>query len=196
MPKKYFKRPVPEPLLTTGEIARYCHTSISQVKRWIQNNELNAIQTPGGHYRVRKDDFREFLTQINMPVIEEYFRPVTKRRLLIADDDDKLVETYKNILEDRFDDIEIETAYDGYEALIKAGKMNPDIIILDLRMPKIDGLDVCKRLRRDGLLNKDVMIIAMTAHTEAYTREQVLESGADEYLIKPIEIKTLYNLLK
>ena len=134
--------------------------------------------------------------QMNLPVVEDFFKSTVKRRVLIADDDDKLVETYKNILEDRFDNLEIVTAYDGYEALIKAGKMNPDIIILDLRMPKIDGLDVCKRLKRDGLINENVMIIAMTAHTEAYSREQVLESGADEYLIKPIEIKTLYDLLK
>ena len=196
MPDKYRKRPIPEPLLTTGEIARYCHTSTSQVKRWIQNGDVKAIKTTGGHFRIRKEDFRIFLDKMDMPIIEDFFKPTVKKKILIADDDTVLVDVFKNILEDRFDNIEIEVAHDGYEALIKTGKFNPDLLLLDIKMPEIDGLEVCRRLRKDTSVSTDIKIIAMSAHSEAYTRDQVLSRGADEYLFKPINTKALIDHVK
>jgi excisionase family DNA binding protein len=196
MVNSYGNRPIPEPLLTTGKIARYCHTSMSQVKRWIQTGDLKAIKTTGGHFRVRKEDFRIFLETMGMPIVEDFFKSMMKKKILIADDDKTLVDVFKSIIEDRFDDAEIEVAYDGYETLIKAGKINPDILLLDIRMPKIDGLEVCRRLRKDNLINEDIFILAMSAHSEEYTREQVIGNGADEYLIKPIPMGTLISQLK
>ena len=96
-------------------------------------------------------------------------------------------------MEDRFKNIEIEIAHDGYEALIKTGKFSPDLLILDIRMPKIDGLEVCRRLRQDTSLSPGMKIIAITAHSNKYDRETVLASGADEYLIKPFDMQTLQD---
>ncbi len=191
MPKKYRKRPIPEPLLTTGEVARYCHTSTSQVKRWIHNGDLIAIQTPGGHFRLRKEDFRSFLERMDMPVIEEFFKSMVKKRILIADDDPLIVDSFSELIKARYKDIEIEKAYDGYETLIKTGQFNPDLLILDIRMPKIDGLEVCHRLRHDKTINPEIKILAVTAHSEGYSMDVVLASGADDFLIKPIDINTL-----
>ena len=140
-------------LLKTGEVARYCHTSIMQVHRWINNGELKAFQTPRGHNRIAIEEFKNFLERHNIPVSDEIERKVKKRRILIADDDEVLADLIKNALEERFKNIEIETAHDGYEALIKTGKFSPDLLIIDIKMPKIDGLDVCRRLRQDTTLS-------------------------------------------
>lgn len=182
---------IPGPLLTTGDIARYCHFTVSQVNRWIKKGDINAFRNFGGQYRITKSEFREFLERNGMPVVEEFFQSSDKKRVLVADDDTTVVEVIGDILRDTYEDLELETAYDGYEALINAGDFKPDIIILDIRMPKIDGLEVCRRLRENKAISSSIKILAMTAHTETYDRETVLAAGADDYLIKPVDLKTL-----
>ena len=102
-----------------------------------------------------------------------------------------MVSVISDILHARYEGLEIETAYDGYEALINAGDFKPDLIILDIRMPRIDGLEVCRRLRGNKAISSSIKILAMTAHSEAYDRKSVLAAGADDYLIKPVDMKTL-----
>ena len=177
--------------LTTGEIARYCEVTIPQVNRWIKNGELTAFRHPGGHYRVTREKFREFLEKNGMPVIEGFFERNKKRKILIADDDATLVRIFSQFLKTQYEDATIEVAYDGYEALLKTGNLLPDLLILDIRMPKIDGLEVCRRIRETKTIQPSPKILAITAHSEAYDRNTVLASGADDYLLKPIEIQTL-----
>jgi excisionase family DNA binding protein len=189
MPKKKETGAIPDRLLSTGDIARYCHTGITQVNRWIKKGDLEAFRNPGGHYRVTRDMFRKFLICNNMPVLEDFFQP-SGSKILIVDDDPSVIKAYSILLKGWRGQTEIETASDGYEALLKAGSFKPDLMILDIRMPKIDGLEVCRRLRMEST-HKGIRIIAVTAHAEAYDRETVLAAGADEYLIKPIEMETL-----
>jgi len=191
MPDKYMDNPIPEPFLTTKSVARYCHMSVTQIKRWIQNGDLKAVQTPGGHYRITQKDFRDFLDRQGLPIVEDFFKGKKQKKILVADDDAKLVSVISDILRARYEGIEIEAAYDGYEALINAGDFKPDLMILDIRMPKIDGLEVCRRLRENKAISSSIKILAMTAHTEAYDRETVIAAGADDYLIKPVDMKTL-----
>jgi two-component system, OmpR family, response regulator VicR len=190
MSEKQNKDSIPGPLLTTGDIARYCHASVVQINRWIISGKLKAFRNPGGRHRISKQYFKEFLRQNGMPVIEEFFRDDRHKKILIADDDGTVVEVLQDILLDYFKDIEIKTAKDGYEALITAGSFNPDLLILDMRMPKIDGLEVCRRLRENEGISTNLKILAMTAHSDAYHRDAVLEAGADEYLIKPVDMAT------
>ncbi len=147
----------------------------------------------GGHNRIAIEEFKSFLERHDIPVSEEIKQKVKKGRILVADDDTVLADLIKNVMEDRFKNIEIEIAHDGYEALIKTGKFNPDLLIMDIKMPKIDGLEVCRRLRQDTSLSPGMKIIAITAHSNKYDRETVLASGADEYLIKPIDMQTLQD---
>lgn len=183
-------------LLTTGDIARYCETTVKQVNRWIQKGDLEAFRTPGGHYRIAKEKFREFLERNGMPVNEEFFKAPHNMKVLVVDDDSKLVNVIGDVLKTRYEDWEIEKAHDGYEALITVGNFNPDLLILDIRMPKVDGLDVCRRLRENKVISSRLKILAMTAHSEAYDRETVLAAGADEYLLKPIGMKTLLEYVE
>ena len=178
-------------ILTTGAIAHYCETTVKQVNRWIKSGKLPAFQTPGGHYRVSKDEFRKFLERHDIPVIEDFFKESYKKKILVADDDVKMVKVICDILQVRYKELELETAYDGYEALITAGNFQPDLMILDIRMPQVDGLEVCRRLRDNKALSSKIKILAMTAHTESYDRDTVIAAGADEYLVKPVDIKTL-----
>ena len=195
MAKKRFPDLSVGPLLTTRDIARYCDTSVLQVNRWIQRGDLKAFRSPGGRYRVTKEVFREFLEQNDIPIIEEYFQHTRPKKILIADDDAGLVEAISEVFLTRYRDVEIETAYDGYETLIKTGDFKPDLLILDIRMPKIDGLEVCRRLREDTIRTPGIKIIVITAHSSSYDRDTVLLNGANGYLKKPFKMKMLIEIV-
>jgi excisionase family DNA binding protein len=190
MLKKFQKHAAAKRLLTTGDVAQYCETTVKQVNRWILGGKLEYFQNPGGQYRILKDKFREFLERNKMPIDDEFFG-TRKKSILIADDDASLAKAYSFALQKHFKDVMIETAVDGYDALIKTGKLSPDLLILDIRMPKIDGLEVCRRLRAGSSADRGIKILAVTAHPSEYDRETVLASGANEYLKKPIPIPEL-----
>jgi two-component system alkaline phosphatase synthesis response regulator PhoP len=107
------------------------------------------------------------------------------KRVLVVDDDVKTVELVRLYL-DR-DGYQVLTAYDGVEALRQARESNPDLVVLDLMLPDIDGLEVCRSLRRES----DVPIIMLTARTTDRDKLTGLDLGADDYVTKPFSPKEL-----
>ncbi|MBI5903314.1 MAG: response regulator, partial [Deltaproteobacteria bacterium] len=93
---------------------------------------------------------------------------------------------------------EIETAADGYEALIKVGDFKPELLILDIMMPRIDGFEVCRRLKGDESTS-DIKILAVTAYGKE-DMEKIVKCGADDCLPKPLGLrefqKSVENLLE
>ncbi len=107
------------------------------------------------------------------------------KRVLVVDDDAKTVELVKLYLSR--DGYRVLTAYDGVEALRLARESHPDLIVLDLMLPGIDGLQVCRTLRDES----DVPIIMLTAKTTDQDKLAGLELGADDYVTKPFSPKEL-----
>ncbi|MBU2009317.1 MAG: response regulator transcription factor [Chloroflexi bacterium] len=107
------------------------------------------------------------------------------KRILVVDDDAKTVELVKLYLSR--DGYKVLTAYDGIEALRLARESRPDLIVLDLMLPGLDGLQVCRTLRRES----DVPIIMLTAKTAEEDRLVGLDLGADDYVTKPFSPKEL-----
>src|SRR5438094_8433863 len=104
-------------------------------------------------------------------------------RVLIADDNPQGVELLEACLGDR--DYEIETAADGEETLRKVRDWQPDLILLDIMMPKISGFEVCKRLRAEPA-TRDTAVLMVTALDQPSDIERAVEVGTDEFLTKPI----------
>jgi class 3 adenylate cyclase/CheY-like chemotaxis protein len=117
----------------------------------------------------------------------------TSARILIADDNPDNLDIFRTRLAAH--GYEVLTATDGQEALAVALEMRPDLILLDVMMPKIDGTDVCRRLKADSSLSfmPIVMITAKTATEDIVT---ALEAGADEYLTKPVDHGALVARVK
>ncbi|RMF93898.1 MAG: DNA-binding response regulator [Candidatus Schekmanbacteria bacterium] len=107
------------------------------------------------------------------------------KKILLVDDDTKLVSMVKNYLER--DGYKIIPAYDGEKALELFDKENPDFIILDLMLPKVDGLDVCKEIRSKS----NIPILILSARGEETDIVVGLEIGADDYLSKPFSLREL-----
>jgi DNA-binding response OmpR family regulator len=116
-----------------------------------------------------------------------------KKRVLIVDDEIDIVETIKFSLE--LEGIECMEAHDGEEALLKARKENPDLILLDIMLPKMHGYKVSRLLKFD-LDYKHIPIIMLTAKAQAGDIKLGEGVGADEYVTKPFDMDMLINLVK
>jgi DNA-binding response OmpR family regulator len=102
-------------------------------------------------------------------------------RVLVIEDDAEITDALRRSL--RHEGYQVRTAGDGIEALDAAAEFIPDLVVLDLGLPRLDGMEVCRQLRADG----DVPILILTARTETEDRVTGLDSGADDYLMKPFE---------
>ncbi len=109
----------------------------------------------------------------------------TGGRVLVVEDDADIADVLRRSL--RQEGYEVRTSADGVDALDVATGFVPDLVVLDLGLPRLDGVEVCRRLRADG----DVPILMLTARAETEDRVDGLDSGADDYLVKPFERQEL-----
>ena len=118
-------------------------------------------------------------------------------RILIADDNDPNRELLEAYLDDI--DCQIETSADGQETLDKVASFKPDLVLLDVMMPKLSGFEVCKQLKDDPK-TKRVMVLMVTALNELGDIERAVNAGTDDFLSKPVNkielIKRVENMLK
>lgn len=111
-------------------------------------------------------------------------------RVLVVEDDEEIADVLRRSL--RQEGHEVRTTADGEEALQAAREFTPDLVVLDLGLPTLDGVEVCRRLREDG----DVPILILTARTDTGDRVEGLDAGADDYLVKPFERDELLARLR
>ena len=100
-------------------------------------------------------------------------------RVLVVEDDEAIADVLRRSL--RAEGHEVMSAADGVEALSLSEQFVPDLVVLDLGLPRLDGIEVCRRLRAES----DVPILILTARTDTEQRVEGLDSGADDYLPKP-----------
>ncbi|MGG3122748.1 response regulator transcription factor [Priestia megaterium] len=112
------------------------------------------------------------------------------QKVLIIEDEEGLVEFLE--LELKYEGYSVDIAYDGRTGLDKATKQNYDIILLDLMMPGLNGIEVCRRLRT----TKDTPVIMLTAKDSVMDRVMGLDNGADDYLSKPFAIEELFARMR
>ncbi|MBM3278143.1 MAG: response regulator [Candidatus Handelsmanbacteria bacterium] len=179
-----------EGLLTTGDIATHCRVSYEAVSKWIKSGKLKAYTTPGRHHRVRRADFEDFLREYNLPPLTP---PEPRRKVLLVDDDPtvlRLLSTYFAIK----GQYEIATAVDGFEASIQIAGNPPDLVILDLMMPNIDGFKVCKGVRANPKTRR-TLVVVLTGFATPENVRKAMECGADCCLGKPVSLGDLEQKL-
>ncbi|OGX47185.1 MAG: hypothetical protein A2243_02195 [Omnitrophica WOR_2 bacterium RIFOXYA2_FULL_38_17] len=180
--------------LTTSDIAEYCDVSPRTAVQWISEGKIKAYRTPGNHSRVKIEDFLTFLKNYNIPIPKEFISTDSqdnKKRILIVDDDKDMALTIERTLKlpRKYD---IDLAFDGFDAGRKVIEFKPDLVILDIRMPGMDGYAVTKRIKDiPELLH--TKIIAISAFFEEEGREKILSLGANVCLDKPFNKEDLLN---
>ena len=178
-----------EKLIKTQEVAKICRVAQGTVIRWIKEGKLPASTTAGGHNRVRLKDLVIFLRNLNLPIPAE-LSTEDKKRILIVDDEPEIRKMIRWMLEQDFSDILIEEAKEGFVAGWQTHSFKPDLVVLDLMLPGLDGYHVCEFIRQFPDL-KNTKIIAIRALNDPDVEKKFLAFGANEFLVKPLDLDVL-----
>lgn len=116
-----------------------------------------------------------------------------KKKILIVDDNDDIVTTYRVVL-DRMG-YEVAVARNGIECLEMIGEVEPDLVLLDVLLPGLSGSEVCRSIK-DTARTTDIPVIAITASVSGETRKRMSEVGADDFLLKPIDVSDINRVIK
>jgi excisionase family DNA binding protein len=166
--------------LTTGDVARRCQVTVGTVKNWIEAGQLEAFRTPGRHFRIPSSALRRFQATFGFPAAADD-RP--RILVVVVDDEADFVDLAAETLSDLLPQARIESAGGGYEALLKIGSFEPHVLILDLRMPALDGFEVCRRVK-EAPESKGIKILATTGFVDAEAESLALACGADAFVGK------------
>jgi excisionase family DNA binding protein len=174
-------------VFTTGEAAKICKVSQQTIIRCFDNGQLKGFRVPGSRFRrIPREMLYKFMKDNGIPTdaLES-----GKRKVLLVDDDQELVELMTKVLEEdgRF---EVRVATTGFDAGMMVKEYRPDIIVLDVMLPDINGKEVCQRVRADNTL-EDVRILCISGMIEEDKIQDLKLSGADDFLHKPFEIEAL-----
>jgi len=169
---------------TTLDIGEICEVNPTTVQNWVKEKKLKAYLTPGGHRRVLREDLVSFMREFGMPIPAQ----LTDDRvsIVIVDDDEGVRNLLTSIIKGRADSIDVWTAESGVEALLLIGECKPDLVILDVMLPGMDGIEVCKKWKANPATSR-VRIAAITGAHEPEIRARVLKAGADLFFTKPLD---------
>ena len=173
---------------TTHEIAKFCDVYPSSVLHWIKEGKLKAHVTPGGHRRVAREDLIRFLKQFQMPIPAEL--QAGRRRILVVDDEPEMARMLEKIFRMHADLFDTEVCGSGIDALIKIGQSPPDLVVLDVVMPKMDGFQVC-RILKTRPETSSVRIIALTGKKVPINEHKLDEHHIDAFFRKPFDVEQL-----
>ncbi len=174
-------------VFTTGEAAKICKVSQQTIIRCFDSGGLKGFRVPGSRFRrIPREHLYAFMKENNIPTdaLES-----GKRKVLVVDDDRDLVELLVDVLE-RDGRFETRSVNNGFEAGMTVKDYRPDLIILDVMLPDINGKDVCLRVRNDKSLEA-VKIICVSGMVEEDKIEELHRAGANEFLAKPFETERL-----
>lgn len=169
----------------TYDIAKICHVMPATIGRWIEEGKLPSFRTGGGHRRVWDADLAAFLKAHNIP-IPPVLSAAGALSILIVDDEKPIRRTIRKILETNYKGAQLMEAEDGFEAGHKITHLAPALVLLDIKLPGLNGVKVCQTIREDANL-KNVRILAMSGFNNEQTKAEVLEAGADDFIGKPFE---------
>lgn len=173
-------------VFTTFEAAKLCHVSPLSIINWVNAGRLPAFRTPGGHRRIRREDLARFMRENGIPLPEALRDGSGRARVLVVDDEAGIREVIAESLSHRATPYDVMTAADGFEAGRLVATFRPDVVLLDLRMPGLDGFQVCRTIKGDSETASTV-VIAMTGYHTQETEARIVECGALRCLCKPIE---------
>ena len=169
--------------MTPTEVASRLLVSPVTVRQWAQKGLLPAHTTAGGHRRFDREVVEAFAK-------ERSIGPVSRNSVLVVDDDAQLNSYLVAFLQTSVEDLDVYSAADGFEAGRLIQQHKPSIVILDIMMPGIDVVQVCRSIKQDSA-TAHAHVVAMTSHYTDIVEQRVLAAGAAVLLKKPFDSQNL-----
>lgn len=177
---------------STSEVARYCHVTADTIRKWAEAGRIKVFKTPGGHRRIRREELLRFLRENSIPVHADLSSMGVK--VLIVDEDPSVVNVVTRFLERAQNNFIVHAASDGFEAGVQVATFRPDIVFLQLSLPGMDGLDICRRIKgMSELANSHV--VALLGAEDTGLSDYAIERGASVSLRKPFSPDDLRRAL-
>lgn len=166
---------------TTSEVAKILHVAVGSVINWVDDGKLKAIITPGGHRKIPYNTLTAFLKEHNYELSDNF---IPTRLIYLVDDEDSTHSFFRKIFE-KVEKTNLNYFYSGTEALIAIGKQVPNMIVVDILMPDIDGIQVIKHIKSKPELT-NVNVIAISA--DITKKDLALKAGANLFMKKPFNM--------
>jgi two-component system response regulator RpaA len=174
-------------IFTTGEVAQICKVSQQTVIRCFDSGRLQGFRVPGSRFRrIPRESLIAFMKNNEIPMDQ---LESGKKRVLVVDDDEAVVDMFKELLgrDGRF---EVRTASTGYDAGILTEQFRPDVLLLDFKLPDINGNVVCRTIRANpNYRHMQIIIISGVADPDEIA--ELKSAGADEFIRKPFDINAV-----
>jgi excisionase family DNA binding protein len=180
-------------LLTSSEVGDLLQVNASSVKNWVDEGRLTAFRTPGGHRRIRASDLVCFLETHGMP-IPRSLESVSRRRLLVVDDDTAHLRVVARLFRKHEARIQLELASNAIDALVMVGSFRPHLVVLDVFMPEVDGIEVCRRLKAHPE-TRQVGVVIMSGQLTAEVQNKARHAGARSCMRKPLDVDVILGQL-
>ena len=178
-----------EARLTIADISRICCLPETTVVDWIRSGKLPCLIGTNGDIRVQIMDLVRLLQMLRLRIPEELCTE-NPLKILIVDDEPSMRRLLRLNLQGQFPGVSIEESAEGFHAGWRAHDFMPDVMLLDLRMPGINGFDVCRLIRQKPEF-ANTRIIVVSGMGEKEVQERVLSLGANDFIAKPFDLKTL-----
>jgi excisionase family DNA binding protein len=175
-------------ILKTNEAAAFLGVSRSSLTNWAKQGLIEGGATPGGHYRFKLEELRRFAENRGIDVPGEP-ESVSTCKILIIDDDEGFREFARDALEE-FSGYELRETVDGMQGALLSGSWEPDLILLDIRMPNMNGIEFLKLLRHNRKTS-NVKVIVASAYLSPEIREKAEKLHVDIILEKPVRLAKL-----
>lgn len=179
------EQPKVKTIFTTHEVSRLLQVNPRSVINWIEQTLLPSYRTPGGHRRIRRDDLLAFLRKHQIPTPASLVDGTFS--VLIVDDEVEVSGMLKTFFQKQ-GEYEVSMASDGITALMEVGRLKPDLLILDIMLPGIDGVEVCRRIKGNSANKTSIIAISGVDSNE----KRILQSGADAFMLKPVDLDKLH----
>ena len=175
--------------LTLGQAAKYLGVAQSTMRKWSDVGRVSAFYTPGGHRRYRRADLDQFLDRSGRAGPPSTSGPL----VLIVDDDARLREFVRVNLE--AEGYEVREAGDGEEALVALGERSPDLILLDVMMPQVDGWETLRRIQEHTGVGA-IPVIMFSGQVDEHSAGEAESRGAQGFIGKPFDPRALIESTK
>ncbi len=190
------KSKVPGPTYyTTYQVAKFLGVSLPTVVNWVNSGLLHAHRTPGGHRRIAHNDVIAFARDNDYPIAPQLLdRESGPKKVLIVDDERDFSDMVREYLKRR-GEYDVEVADSGFQAGYTVARFKPDLILMDLMMPDMDGFDA-HRLLRDDPETRHIPVIACTAYRDPVVDHRIVEESFDGFIEKPLKLDSLLELVR
>ncbi len=177
-----------EEYMTPNQVAERLLVSPVTVRQWAQKGLLKAETTPGGHRRFARSEVERFARERGIA------SESSVAKILIVDDSPPFTEFLAKLLQKLPYPVDITIAHDGFDAGRQVMSVVPDVVLMDLKMPGMDGYAVCEQLKSDPR-TRHIRVIAMTGYYTPESARRIMAVGAEACLSKPFDNNVLLELI-